>query len=70
VGLVFEKLAEMRREPARSLWVRSQAVRDDTVRFGVIPEHGGRVLRVVLNVVAAPIRVVTVYFDRSQIGKL
>jgi hypothetical protein len=40
VGLVFEKLAEMRREPARSLWVRAQAVRDDTVRFGVISDHG------------------------------
>jgi hypothetical protein len=32
-------------------------------RFGVIEEFGGRVLRVVVNPSALPLRVVTVYFD-------
>jgi uncharacterized protein DUF4258 len=35
-----------------------------------IPEHGNRVLRVVYNGSVKPIRVVTVYFDRSMKGKL
>ncbi|WP_434130911.1 DUF4258 domain-containing protein [Methylocaldum sp. GT1BB] len=39
-------------------------------RLAEIPEHGGRVLRVVLNVAVLPIRVVTVYFDRNMKGKL
>jgi hypothetical protein len=38
--------------------------------LGRIPEHGGRVLRVVYNSVVKPIRVVTVYFDRVQRNKL
>ncbi len=29
-----------------------------------IPEHGGRVLRVVVNARGIPVRVVTVFFDR------
>ncbi len=35
-----------------------------------IPEHGGRVLRVVYNPTASPWRVVTVYFDRRLRGRL
>jgi hypothetical protein len=31
-----------------------------------IPEHGGRVLRVVYNERTKPWRIVTVYFDRKQ----
>lgn len=36
----------------------------------VIPENGGRVLRVVVNFKNSPIRVVTVFFDRAMKGKL
>lgn len=39
-------------------------------RFGEIAENGGRVLRVVVNVVQTPVRVVTVYFDRTKRGRL
>jgi uncharacterized DUF497 family protein len=39
-------------------------------RFAVIPEYGGRVLRVVVNKETSPERVVSVYFDRSMKGKL
>lgn len=35
-----------------------------------IPEHGGRVLRVVYTHKTDPPRVVTVYFDRTLRGKL
>lgn len=35
-----------------------------------IPEHGGRVLRVVVNTRVAPWRVVSVFFDRSVRGQL
>lgn len=35
-----------------------------------IDEHGGRVLRVVVNTAAQPPRIVTVYFDRTMKGKL
>ena len=38
--------------------------------LGRIPEHGGRVLRVVYNRMATPWRIVTVYFDRTQKDKL
>jgi hypothetical protein len=34
-----------------------------------IPEHGGRVLRVVLNNQVAPSRIVTLYFDRQMKGQ-
>ena len=36
----------------------------------VIPENGGRVLRVVVNFKVTPFRVVTVFFDRAMKGKL
>jgi len=39
-------------------------------KFGEIAENGGRVLRVVVNVVETPARVVTVYFDRTKRGRL
>jgi hypothetical protein len=41
-----------------------------THRLTVIPEHGNRVLRVVVNEQANPPRVVTVYFDRKMKGRL
>ena len=47
--------------------------RDDpeiTHALGKIPEHGGRVLRVVYNGTRKPMKIVTVYFDRTMKGKL
>jgi hypothetical protein len=49
-----------------------EADRDDPElkhALGRIPEHGNRVLRVVYNGVIRPIRVVTVYFDRTLRNK-
>ena len=48
------------------------SVTDATVesRLAKIAEHGGRVLRVVVNKKAVPERVVSVYFDRTMKGKL
>ena len=45
---------------------------DHTLRYamGRIPEYGNRVLRVVYNGSVEPVRVVTVYFDRTLRGKL
>jgi hypothetical protein len=34
--------------------------------LGSIPEHGGRVLRVVYNRTTSPWRIVTAYFDRRE----
>jgi uncharacterized DUF497 family protein len=39
-------------------------------RLAKIPEHGDRVLRVVVNKTVVPERVVSVYFDRTTKGKL
>ena len=39
-------------------------------RLGVIQEHGGRVLRVIVNKSTDPIRVVTAYFDRAMRKKI
>ena len=39
-------------------------------RLKIIPEHENRVLRVVVNVKTIPIKVITLYFDRSMRGKL
>ena len=36
----------------------------------VIPENGNRVLRVIYNHTKNPIHLITVYFDRTQKGKL
>ena len=38
--------------------------------LGHIPEHDGRVLRVVYNASTQPVRVVTAFFDRTQRNKL
>jgi hypothetical protein len=38
--------------------------------WGVIEEFDRRVLRVVVNQNAVPVRIVTVYFDRTMKGKL
>jgi len=38
--------------------------------LGRIPGHGDRVLRVVYNDAVEPVRVVTVYFDRTLRNKL
>jgi hypothetical protein len=37
--------------------------------FRPIPEFGGRVLRVAVNVTVEPPRVVSVFFDRTQKGR-
>jgi Domain of unknown function (DUF4258) len=50
-----------------------EADRDDpevTHALGKISEHGGRVLRVVFNGTKVPMKVVTVYFDRSMKGEI
>jgi hypothetical protein len=39
-------------------------------RYRRIPEHGGRVLRVAVNIAVEPERIVSVFFDRSMKGKL
>jgi hypothetical protein len=36
----------------------------------VIPEMGNRVLRVVYNETVAPVRIISVFFDRSMRGRL
>jgi uncharacterized DUF497 family protein len=45
---------------------------DDAVerRYRKIPEFGGRVLRVAVNVAVEPNRVVSVFFDRTMKGKV
>lgn len=40
------------------------------LRFVKIPEHGNRVMKVVVNKLASPERVVSVYFDRRMKGIL
>lgn len=47
---------------------RTEDGKDDAAlrhALGRIPEHGNRVLRVVYNGSVEPVRVVTVYFDRT-----
>lgn len=39
-------------------------------RYRRIPEFGNRVLRVVVNTTVEPVRVVSVFFDRTMKGKL
>ena len=39
-------------------------------RLGRISQHGGRVLRIVVNKTVRPIRIVTLYFDRTMFTKL
>jgi hypothetical protein len=46
--------------------------KDPDLRHALAPisEHGNRILRVVYNPTVNPQRIVSVYFDRSQRGKL
>ena len=39
-------------------------------RLGRISERGNRVLRVIINKASSPVRIVTVYFDRSLRNKV
>lgn len=39
-------------------------------RLATIPEHGGRVLRVIYDERSSPWTIVTAYFDRKMRGKL
>jgi hypothetical protein len=39
-------------------------------RYRKIPEFGGRVLRVAVNIAVEPNRVVSVFYDRKMKGKL
>lgn len=39
-------------------------------RYCPVPEFEGRVLRAVVNITVEPVRVVSVFFDRSTRGKL
>ena len=39
-------------------------------RYRRIPEYGGRVLCVAVNTTVEPIRIVSVFFDRTMKGKL
>ena len=39
-------------------------------RYRRIPEHGGRVLRVAVNITVEPERIVSVFFDRKMKGRL
>jgi hypothetical protein len=61
----------MKRVLAKPALVEPSAT-DTTVesRLAKIPEHGDRVLRVVVNKRAVPERVVSVYFDRTMKGRL
>jgi hypothetical protein len=61
----------MERVIAKPSLVQTRAT-DSTLesRLAKIPEHGGRVLRVVINRTVVPERVVSVYFDRTMKGKL
>ena len=47
-------------------------IEDNTVEryFRKIPEFGGRVLRVAVNTKVEPVRVVSIFFDRTMKGKL
>lgn len=52
---------------------RTEPDRDDPdLRHALasIPEHGNRVLRVIYNYKASPWLIVSVYFDRTQRGRL
>ena len=60
--IVLEWVNRAVAEPART-----EAKEDGTVHYlKPIPEHGGRVLRVVLSPESGPPRVITVFFDRRE----
>lgn len=64
----IEWIESVLNEPA----LRTPDARDPHVElfYRRIPDHGGRVLRVVVNTNVAPWRVVSVFFDRNAGGKL
>jgi hypothetical protein len=67
-GIALEWIERVLASPTRI-----EADRDDcnaTHALAVIPERGGRVLRVIYNHTTNPPHLVTVYFDRSMKGKL
>jgi hypothetical protein len=67
-GLQPEWLERVLRRPALRLPDALDAALEH--RLARIDEHGGRVLRVVVNVTVRPPRIVTVYFDRTMKDKL
>jgi hypothetical protein len=67
-GIPTEWLKRALREPALTAPDPTDATLER--RYRKIPEHGDRVLRVVVNVTVVPVRVVSVYFDRTMKGKL
>ena len=64
----LEWLERVRREPA----LREADPDDVSLErwYRPIPESDGRVLRAVVNISVEPVRVVSVFFDRSMRGKL
>ena len=66
--ILIEWIEDVLRSPARRVPDRRDAGLEHLL--GVIDQYGGRVLRVVINPTAVPIRVVTVYFDRKMKGNL
>lgn len=60
-------LAWVERTLGRPTWTEADEEDSELVHaLARIPEHGGRVLRVIYNPNTDPWRVVTVYFDRTQ----
>ena len=59
----------MERTLAAPEWTEKDSMDEDLEhRLARIPEFGGRVLRVIVNIKAATPRIVTVYFDRRRTG--
>ena len=51
-------------------WTEADSMDEDLEhRLARIPEYGDRVLRVIVNAQAKPLRIVTVYFDRRRRGR-
>lgn len=65
-GIVLDWVKRVVAEPART-----EGKEDGTIHYlKPIPEHGGRVLRVVINLESLPPRVITIFFDRRERRKL
>ncbi|HXF08749.1 MAG TPA: DUF4258 domain-containing protein [Candidatus Acidoferrales bacterium] len=71
----LRKRANIRRDWLERVMAQPQLVHPDLVdselehRMGRIDEFEGRVLRVIVNPKVDPVRVITVFFDRSMRGK-
>ena len=67
-GIALEWIERVMIAPQR----REVDLRDSALNhaLGRIPEHGGRVLRVVYNENVKPWRIITAYFDRTLRDKL